>query len=456
MSHPSARVALDVEGASFPDWYPSSSVVTAGPFAFTASMSATDFETGIVDEARASENLPYSSGHPVKLQVRETYRRLDAALKAAGSSLEQGVSINQWQPTFHGDVTRDDPLRDPYELYWEKWRYVAHSYIQGRNEFLLGDRPASCLMPVERLVAADSHIEVQLVSLLDSAGITKNAYEHDVHSPLGGYSVGMEAGPFLFSAGFIATDFQTGLHPNARVPEHIWYGNQVAAEVAETLRQIRITMEAAGGEWSDVAKVVLYLTPLGMRNLPAIEEVWEQNWPTSPPARAIVPVSGIGGVKHGNVEIYVIVSRPGYGGEREVITAPAALPALGHQPQAVKCGSLLFLSTQLGRTADGPAASAVAAKRGLPHARRHIVEQVKRIHEDVQAICEAAGTSIENTVKADVFLSDFADLPTFFSAWGEPFTAGAPASGFFEVPQGAQYVPGCDLSADLVVFVPGS
>ena len=450
-----ARTVYDVQGAAFPDWYPSSSVVSAGPFAFTASMSAIDFDAGIAAEARVDPGLPFTSGHPVKLQVRETYRRLGAALEAAGSSFEQSVSINQWQPTFHGDVIRDEPTRDPYDRYWESWRYVAHSYIQGRNEFLLADRPASCLLPIERLVSAESHIEVQLVSLLDKSGITKRAYEHDIHSPLGGYSVGMEAGPFLFSAGFIATDFENGLHPNARVPAHIWYGNQVAAEVAETLRQIRITMEAAGGEWIDVAKVVLYLTPEGIRNLPAIEEVWRQNWPSDPPARAIVPVSGIGGVKHGNVEIYVIVARPGQGGEREAVVARRALPALGHQAQAIKCGSLLFLSTQLGRTAEGPSPTAQAARAGLPHARRHIAEQIKRIHEDVQAICEAAGTSIENTVKADLFISDFADLSTVFAAWPEPFTSGLPAAGFFEVPAGSQEIPACDLSADLVIYVPG-
>lgn len=450
-----ARTVYNVDGAGFPDWYPSSSVVTAGPFAFTASMSAIDFATGVVPDAEVNPELPYSTGHPVKLQVRETYRRLDAALKAAGSSLEQGVSINQWHPTFHGEVDRGDPFRDPYDKYWENWRYVAHSYIQGRNEFLLADRPASCLMPVERLIPADSHIEVQLVSLLNDSGITRNAYENDVHSPLGGYSVGMEAGPYLFSAGFIATDFQTGLHPNARVPQHIWYGNQPSAEVAETLRQIRITMEAAGGQWDQVAKVVMYLTPEGMRNLPAIEEVWEQNWPVNPPARAIVPVSGIGGVKGGHAEIYVIVSRDSHGGDREIITAPTALPPLGHQPQAVRAGSLLFLSSQLGRSADGPAAAATAARRGLPYTGRHIAEQVKRIHEDVQKICEAAGTSIENTVKADVFLSDFADLPAFFSEWGDAFTSGQPACGFYEVPARSQHVPGCDLSADLVVYVPG-
>lgn len=449
------RTVHNIPGADFPDWYPSSSVVTAGPFAFTASMSGTDWSTGeLAASAAPTPGLPLSGEHPVKLQVRETYRKLSSALTTVGSSLEAGVSINQWQPSYHGDVTRHEQMRNPYELFWEDWRRVSHPYIQSRDEFLLSDRPASCLLPVDRLVAADTDIEVQLVSLLADSGITKKAYAHDVHNPLGGYSVGVEAGPWVFSAGFIATDFESGLHPKARVPQHIWYGNQVAQETEETLRQIRITMEAAGAQWKDVVKVVLYLTPEGMRNLPAVDEVWRKNWPTEPPARAVVPCSGIGGVKGGNVEIYVVVARPDQGGDREVVHTAKALDPLGHSVQAVRSGPLLFLSTQLGRGEAGASGFSASSRRGMPHGRRHIVDQVQRIHADVAAICEAAGTSIENTVKVDAFLSDLADLPTFFDAWRDPFTAGMPASGFFETPPGCQEVPGCDLSVDLVVAMP--
>lgn len=451
----SKRTVFNVPGAAFPAWYPSSSGVSAGPFVFTASMSALDWEAGgLVDAARVRPGLPYSSGHPVKLQVREAYRRLQEVLAAAGSTLERGVSINQWQPTYHGDGPRDSADRPVYDLYWEDWRYVAHSYIQGRNEFLLADRPASCLMPVDRLVGADEHVEIQLVSLLNDSPIEKKAYAHDVHSPLGGYSVGVEAGPWVFSAGFIATDFATGLHPNAQVPGHIWYGNQTAQEVEEVLRQIRITMEASGVDWANIAKVVMYLTPEGIQNLPAIEEVWHKQWPQSPPARAVIPVAGIGGVKHGNVEIYVIACRPDQGAAREVIEAPKALATLGHAAQAIKIGPLLYLSTQLGRTADGLSAGAAGSRRGMPHAGRQVVDQVRRIHDNVAAICAAAGTSIENTVKVDAFLSDFRHLPVFLDAWKDPFTAGYPASGFFEVAPGSHEIPDCDVSVDLVVFVP--
>nr|BFE56187.1 hypothetical protein GCM10020063_007130 [Dactylosporangium thailandense] len=449
------RQVVEVPGVEFPEWYPSSTAVTAGPFVFTASLSAVDWSTGtLAPAARVEPGLPNSSGHPVKLQVREVYQRLSTTLEAAGSGLDLGVSINQWHPSYHGPAERHEPLRDPYELFWEKWRYQAHAYIQSRDEFLLADRPASCLMPMDRLVSAEELIEVQLVALRAGSGITKRAYAHDVHSPLGGYSVGVESGPWVFSAGFIATDFETGLHPNARVPHHIWYGNQVAAEVEETLRQIRITMEASGARWDNVVKVVTYLTPHGIRNMPAVDEVFAKQWPEHPPARAIVPVTGIGGVNGGNVEIFVIVARPEHGGEREVVHAPGALAPLGHEAQAIRSGPLLFLSTQLGRTATGPSADTLRWKSGAPHTRRHIADQVARIQDNVQRICEAAGTSIENTVKADVYLTDMADLGAFAGAWTGAFSSGLPASGFFEAPPSSHEVPGCDVAVDLVVHCP--
>jgi len=449
-----ARRVLRAADADFPDWYPSSAGVAAGPFVFTASHSATDWAGGLVAEASVSPGLPLTTGHPVKLQVREIYRRLAATLDAGGADLDAGVSINQWQPTYHGPVERHPADREPYGLFWEDWRRVAHAYIQGRDEFLLRDRPASCLMPVDRLVNAATDVEVQLIALTRASGITKRAYAHDVHSPLGGYSVGVEAGPWLFSAGFIATDFETGLHHAARVSDHIWYGNQVAGEVRETLRQIRITMEAGGARWADAAKVVLFLTPEGIRNLPAIDEVWAAEWPDSPPARAIVPVSGIGGVKGGNVEIYVTVGLPSAGGDREVVHAPGALAPLGHEAQAVRCGDFLFLSIQLGRAADGPLPGVDRLRAAFPASGRHVVEQVKVLLDNAERICAAAGTSLANAVKADVYLTDLGDLPAVFEPWRPAWTEGYPAAGFFEVPPGSHAVPSCDVAADLVIHLP--
>lgn len=448
------RRVLDVPEAALPSELPASPAVVAGPFVFVGSTSASNWSDGLPTSARPRPGLPYSDGNPVLLETREIYRKLRAALEAGGSSFEQTVQINQWLASYHGDVERHGPDRDQETLFWEKWRSIIVPCLAGRNEHILDQRPASCAMPVDRLLCADSNVEVQIVGLVEGCGITKRAYEHDVHMPLGGYSIGMEAGPYLFTAGFIPTNFVTGAADGVAVPHHIWYGNRILNETAETLRQLKVTVEAGNARWEDTVKAVVYVTPLALRNLPAIDAAFQQFWPENPPARAIVPVTGIGGLNDGNIEIYLTVARPEFGGEKVTIQTDKALPALGYAPQAIKSGPLLYLSTVQGRTADGAPSSYPTNDRTFPFFRRSVKDEVRLIQENVQAICEAAGTSIDQTVKAELYFNDFADLSTALPVWGDAFTDGYPASGFFEGFPELNEVPGCRLTADLVVACP--
>ncbi len=193
----------------------------------------------------------------------------------------------------------------------------------------------------------------------------------------------------------------------------------------------------------------MYVTPFAMRNLPALNEAWRACWPDDPPARAIIPVTGVG-LKGTNVEIMLIVARPGHGIEREVIRTEAAPPAPGHAAQGVKAGGLLFLSTQLGISAGAPARRDAA----FPFLHRQVQDELRLVQEHTQSICEAAGTSIDQTVKSHLYFGDFADLAVALPVWGDAFTDGYPAGGFFETPPGTQEVPGCRVTADLIVAAP--
>jgi len=446
------RTIVDVPSIPIPSELPTSAAVVAGPFVFTASMSASDWKTGVAADAQPESGLPYSSENPVLLETRKIYERLGAALEAGGSSFESTVQINQWLASYHGNVERHAYDRNQQELFWEKWRSVITPYLAGRNEFILKDRPASCAMPVDRLLTASSSVEVEIVGLTKASGITKRAYEHDVHMPLGGYSIGVESGPFLFTAGFIPTDFKTGDAPGVAVPDHIWYGNRVANETAETLRQLRVTVEAGNAEWRNTVKATIYVTPFALKNLPAIDQVFKDFWPDRPPARAVVPTTGIGGLKNGNVEIYLTVARPDQGGDIEVIETGKALPSLGYAPQAIKSAGFVFMSTQQGRDVGGCQPSTRVDNEEFPFLNRSIRNQMHALAENTHAICEAAGGSIEDLVKADLHFNDFQDLTSGLDVWKRSFTRGYPASGFFEEFPDLNEVPGCRITADLVAY----
>lgn len=444
------RTIVSPPTVQLPTDIPASPAVAVGPFVFVGATGATDWRTGLAEEARPHPGLPLNGPNPFKLEARAVYQRLAACLRAGGSSLDRAVQINQWVPCYHGDVERDPADRPAQDLYFENWREVVEPVLRVRDEHIAQQRPASTFMPIDRLLPAGEHIEIEIVGVTEASGIEKRAYEHDVHVPLGGYSIGIETGPLLFTAGFIATDFSIGgLHPEARVPAP-WYGNQIANEVEVILSQLKTAVEAGGGRLENTVKAVLYLTPRGIRNLPAVEEVWRKYWPEDPPARAVVPVAGVG-MKPLQVEINLIVARPEYGGEREVIRTDKALPALGYAAQAIKSGPLLFLSSQLGIREDGVPPMSEDSDRAFPFLRRSVREQISLIQENAHSICDAAGTALDQAVKANLIFSDFGDIPAALPAWATAFTDGFPASGFFEGPPHTQQVPRARVTADLTI-----
>ena len=318
--------------------------------------------------------------NPVRLETRAIYRKLESILQAGGASLDGGVMINQWVHTYRGfEGDRHPADRDEVALFFEHWRSVVHPHLKGRDEYLLSERPASACMPVDRLLQRSDSVQVELVAIRDDAGLEKRSFEHDVHSPLGGYSIGIEAGGWFFTAGFTGVDFVHGIRPESRVPDFIWYGNQIYNETAETLRQLKVTVEAAGNRLEATIKALVYLTPFGMRNLAALDEAWRNYWPNDPPARAIIPVSGVG-LRGTNVEIMLIVARDGL--DREVVRAETAQPALGHAAQAVKAGGLLFLSSQVGLTSEGMPPTRL--DDDFPALRRSAREEVRLIQDNAQ------------------------------------------------------------------------
>lgn len=89
--------------------------------------------------------------------------------------------------------------------------------------------------------------------------------------------------------------------------------------------------------------------------------------------------------------------------------------AIGPYSQAMITGNLVFTSGQI---AINPATGNVEAVT--------IEEQTKQVCENLKAVLEAAGTSIEKAVKTTCFLADMGDFAAFNGVYGEYFT-GKPA-----------------------------
>ena len=96
----------------------------------------------------------------------------------------------------------------------------------------------------------------------------------------------------------------------------------------------------------------------------------------------------------------------------EYVATNNAPGAIGPYSQAVKANGLLFTSGQI---AINPATNAVEAKT--------IEEQTAQVCENLKAIVEAAGTSMDKVVKTVCFLADIGDFAAFNEVYAKYFVS---------------------------------
>ncbi len=101
---------------------------------------------------------------------------------------------------------------------------------------------------------------------------------------------------------------------------------------------------------------------------------------------------------------------------RETISAKGAPAAVGNYSQAVKVGNLLFLSGQI----------CLNAATGQLE-RDSVTSQTTRIMENLKAIVNDAGATMDDVVHCRAFLSDMKHFPEFDRVYGQYFSTPYPA-----------------------------
>jgi 2-iminobutanoate/2-iminopropanoate deaminase len=107
---------------------------------------------------------------------------------------------------------------------------------------------------------------------------------------------------------------------------------------------------------------------------------------------------------------------------REVISTEKGPKAIGPYSQAIKANGFIFVSGQVafdpatGKPIEGGAA-----------------EQTARILENLKAIMEAAGSSLDRAVKLSVFLKDMNDFAAMNEVYARYFPKNPPSRSTVEV-----------------------
>ena len=101
---------------------------------------------------------------------------------------------------------------------------------------------------------------------------------------------------------------------------------------------------------------------------------------------------------------------------RQAVASAAAPKAIGPYSQAIRAGSLLFVSGQIpldpatGALVDGD-----------------IAAQTRRVFANLEAILSEAGATFDNVVRTTVYLADMNDFATVNEVYGTYFSSPAPA-----------------------------
>ena len=107
---------------------------------------------------------------------------------------------------------------------------------------------------------------------------------------------------------------------------------------------------------------------------------------------------------------------------KNIISTDKAPQAIGTYSQAVKHQGLVFISGQI--PLDPVSMEAVEGG---------IEAQIRRVFDNLSAVCTAAGGSLDDIVKLGVFLTDMNDFPQVNSIMGQYFTVPYPARAAVEV-----------------------
>lgn len=116
--------------------------------------------------------------------------------------------------------------------------------------------------------------------------------------------------------------------------------------------------------------------------------------------------------------------------------------AIGTYSQAIKCGTTIYLSGQIPLDPET-----------MQLCSDDIKLQITQVLENLSAVCEAAGGSLANIVKLNVYLTDLNHFPLINDAMSRYFIAPYPARaaiGISTLPRGAK------VEMDGIMVLPSS
>jgi len=395
--------------------------ILAGETLYAAGQIASDYKTGVPPEARQDPAFPYY-GSDIQKQARYVLNNLRSVFQAAGCDFKDVVKsqvfLTDLNDFFHFD---------------QVWK-----------EFFPSPPPRTTVQ-VSALLVPGCRVEIDLWGARPST--TRRVVSgKETPTPMAHYSQGVLAGETLYAAGQIASDYKTGVPPEARQdPAFPYYGSDIQKQARYVLTNLRSVFQAAGCDLADVVKSQVFLTDLN--DFHFFDQVWKEFFP-SPPPRTTVQVSGllVPGCK---VEIDLWGVKPNV--DRKVITGAKTPAPMAHYCQGILAGETLYAAGQIASDYKTGVPPEARQDPAFPYYGSDIQKQTRYVLNNLRSVFQAAGCDLKDTVKSQVFLTDLKDFYYFDQVWKEFFPSPPPRT---TVQVSGLLVPGCRIEIDLTAVLP--
>ena len=410
--------------------------IKAGRWVFATGLMAQDFVHGVAPDVLA-EHTPHAGLPKREKEALRIFENLDAVLRAAGTDRTQLVRTDQYYTTVK----------------------AVPAYQQVRREFLKGRIPPSTSIAQQGLLLPGADINIQALAVIPAKGFEVEHIKHEQLQgrPTSGYSAALTVGDFIFIPGITSLAVNNEPQRNGVASAALmaqgtqWGGEPIKLETEFIItKRMAASLALAGASIEDVVHAQVYLTDPD--DYSAFNEAWTRHFGASGPTVSIIPCLAHGLAPYdGKIEINVIAARPGSVASKRPIDAGGAT-AFRHQQQAVKAGDILFIPASMAVDNGGLVASAATDPR-QPHFSSSPKAQADVILDNISRLCEAAGTSLANTVRVLLFLTDMREFYPVYKAWerrigGQPLPFSA-----VEVP-GPLPVPGATVMMEVWAYAP--
>jgi enamine deaminase RidA (YjgF/YER057c/UK114 family) len=251
--------------------------------------------------------------------------------------------------------------------------------------------------------------------------------KHIAPIPIGGtdicYAQGVRAGAWLFFTGHMATDFEHGLAPSVAGKPGLPLGGRPRFRREGDFIMQRLTklIGGQGGDLRHIVRVDQYYPSAQVVNAyqRARKAVLRDYVP--PSTSVLMEELLIGGA---NMDVSMLAVIPGDGREPK----PARVEGVpvpqhsGFIPSLVS-GDYVFVAGQMPNNADmtGLEAAAYRPPNAVWNGTDIRLQAEFLIKSRLKPALEAGGSSLENAVKAQVYLTDMNDLPEFMDVWNGHF-----------------------------------